>query len=261
MYAHLIWLTDLSEHAARCIKPLRALARALRADVSVVHALGGLAHMEAKITPQVWDLAARLTEQGMTAHPVISRSQPEQLAASWDRPDQLVIIGRTGTSGLERVLLGSTTRAVIDASAADVLVVGGRPFDRLQRLLCPVDLDPEAPDAIAPAAKLAVSLGARLSFLYVQDIDDATPPEEHLDALRDLVNERAAPALREALDARFEVGRGATPEQAIAAVADQYELIVMASRRRSALARFVLGSVTDHLIHHSPVPVLVARAR
>ena len=96
---------------------------------------------------------------------------------------------------------------------------------------------------------------------HVQGIDDATPPEEHLDGLRDLVNERVSLELRDSLDARYEVGRGATPEQAIAAVADEYDLVIMASRRRSALARFVLGSVTDHLTHHSPVPVLVARAR
>ncbi|MFN8584716.1 MAG: universal stress protein [Dehalococcoidia bacterium] len=73
-------------------------------------------------------------------------------------------------------------------------------------------------------------------------------------------------ALREQLHARgvervsIEVVEGA-PGPAIIEVAAQQgcDLIVMATHGRSGLGRAVLGSVADHVIRHSSIPVLLVR--
>lgn len=53
---------------------------------------------------------------------------------------------------------------------------------------------------------------------------------------------------------------GDAREQILVAVKEEHaSLLVVGSHGHSALARAFLGSVSDHLIHHSPCPVLVVR--
>jgi nucleotide-binding universal stress UspA family protein len=39
-----------------------------------------------------------------------------------------------------------------------------------------------------------------------------------------------------------------------------FDLIVMATHGRSGLARWVVGSIADKILHHSPIPVLLIRS-
>lgn len=52
---------------------------------------------------------------------------------------------------------------------------------------------------------------------------------------------------------------GSELSAAILAKADDVDLIAMSTHGHGGLGRLVFGSVTDHVLRHSPVPVLVMR--
>lgn len=62
------------------------------------------------------------------------------------------------------------------------------------------------------------------------------------------------------IDGKFRTG-GGKPGEAILKIAKEENatLIVTGTRGLGKIRRTVLGSVSDYVIHHSPVPVLVCR--
>lgn len=62
------------------------------------------------------------------------------------------------------------------------------------------------------------------------------------------------------IDASFLVWTG-EPGQSIvsAAAAESADLVVVGTRALDRAGRFLLGSVSDYVVNHSPCPVLIAR--
>jgi nucleotide-binding universal stress UspA family protein len=98
--------------------------------------------------------------------------------------------------------------------------------------------------AYTPAtAAVAASLGAELereSAAMLRATVDQLPSELSVTTI--LTQE----PIRKALQARIEAGR--------------HDLLVMGSRGRGAVRSALLGSVSHHALHNSPIPVLVVQA-
>jgi nucleotide-binding universal stress UspA family protein len=111
--------------------------------------------------------------------------------------------------------------------------------------------------ALTPARTVATATGAAISLLLV--IDDDASGIGHSRATADL--ESVAMELRHhGLSVDTSVRRGAPAAEIIAAATEVgADLVVMATHGRSGLARAFLGSVTQHVLATSPVPVLLLR--
>ena len=103
----------------------------------------------------------------------------------------------------------------------------------------------------------------------VSVIDPATPlasrPVERMDQRR-AAREFAAQAIvvqgrRVGVGVSFLVWEG-EPGPAIveAALAEAADLVIVGTRGRNRVERFVLGSVSDHVVRHAPCPVLIVRS-
>jgi nucleotide-binding universal stress UspA family protein len=140
---------------------------------------------------------------------------------------------------------------------------------RFRTILCPVDFFPASLRAFDYALKLASHDGARIHVLHVvapfAKVGYETPPWVG-DVMADLGKEaehRVQKLKEKAAEARVpattEVRAGGIDEEILQAVAKRRaDLIVMGAHGRRGFQRWVLGSVTERMMRHSPVPLLVA---
>ncbi len=143
---------------------------------------------------------------------------------------------------------------------------------RFRRILVPHDFSPTATRALRVAADLAERHRGRITVLHVltpfysgpgyptQEEIAWTPPAE----MARERERRLGDLVREALGARARlVTCRAVFGEAVPAILDaaaDADVIVMTTLGRSGLGRFLIGSVAERVVRHSPVPVLTVRA-
>jgi nucleotide-binding universal stress UspA family protein len=138
----------------------------------------------------------------------------------------------------------------------------------IQRILCPVDFSDHSRRALDYAVTLARWYSAKLTLFHVYQVVPLAPmvpellpglalgPEYRHSLLREL--ERfAKPATDEAVPLEVVVAEGPAGTEIVErAKADDCGLIVLGTHGRSGLERFMLGSVTERVLHRAPCPVL-----
>ncbi|WP_211312322.1 universal stress protein [Halarchaeum salinum] len=137
------------------------------------------------------------------------------------------------------------------------------------RILVPTDGSPESEDAIDEAMELAELTDATVVALYVVDTSDYSAlPESKWSALQEELyaeGEEAVAAVAERGEAAGveveELVVEGSPNEVILDTASEEDCdaIVMGTHGRSGVERFLLGSVTEKVVRHSEIPVLVVR--
>jgi nucleotide-binding universal stress UspA family protein len=138
-------------------------------------------------------------------------------------------------------------------------------MSRIETILLATDLTGASSAATAQAIELAVRLDARLLVVSVLETvkGGATRRgvrpevrESRAKQVQGVVGEaRAAGAHASYLVWEGDAGDAITA----AAEAEGADLIVVGTHGRSTVGRFLLGSVSDHVVHHATCPVLVVR--
>ena len=143
-----------------------------------------------------------------------------------------------------------------------------------RHILIPTDGSELAEQAVTNGLSLAKSLGANVTVIIVEEPIwfGVSSFAEHgafdeLAKYTEQIKDYVASALNRAADAAQQAGvpcdtvqvKDAQPHQAIIATAADKgcDLIVMASHGRSGLSAVVLGSVTNKVLTHTKIPVLV----
>jgi len=187
---------------------------------------------------------------------------------------ELLVVGssRSGPDGCVRI--GKRTRQLLCHSTCALAVaprgLSARPARELTRLGVGYDGGPESRAALAVAGSIAQAAGAQLRVRGV--VDDRLPAvgwshfdRERVEATWDELLEPELRRLREDAQraaeatnvaAEVEVLRG-RPADALLEFADKADLLVIGSRRWGTVARVLLGSTGEALLHDAPCPIMV----
>ena len=140
-----------------------------------------------------------------------------------------------------------------------------------RRLLVHHDFSKQANGALKAAAHLAakngkiVVLHVVVPFIPVTDIPPSgvstyVSPDELLDGARRQLTSAVAKTLAGSrgikIECKVEIG---DPHDRIIKAARSADVVVMSTTGRTGLAHLLIGSVTEKVVRHSPVPVLTMR--
>lgn len=164
---------------------------------------------------------------------------------------ELVVMGSSGRHGLELVLNGSVTEAVVRGSPVPVLAVKAG-FHPIRSILAPMCAERYARRGLLAAAEAAVRFGARLTVFHVD------PDRRDVGNARFLLTgllERLPEALRREPRPVILLERGEKIPW-ILKEARNHDLVVLTAHRKSLLGDVVLGTTAERVLRHSRVPVL-----
>lgn len=148
------------------------------------------------------------------------------------------------------------------AAHADPGVAAGR---RVETILLATDLTSASSAATNQAIDLAIRLDARLLLVTVMEPAKAGPGRRGVSPeIREARNRQAHAIAQSAWEtgakASYLVWEGDAGDGIIeAARAEGADLIVVGTHSRTTVGRFILGSVSDHVVHRAGCAVLVVR--
>ncbi|WP_144797418.1 universal stress protein [Halorubrum depositum] len=212
--------------------------------------------------------AERAAERGVEAVTAVLQGGVAEtiVAYATEHEMDLIAMPTRGRTGLDRLLLGSTTERVVRRSPVPVLSLrpDGEPARYPYRnVLLPTDGSDRAAEALDRAVALAARSGATLHVLSVVDVgtigaEAYSGTDALVSASEEIVAEAAAVAEAAGVETveRVEVGSSAARGIRSYLADGDVDLVVMGTRGLTGVERYLLGSVAERTVRTSPVPVL-----
>jgi nucleotide-binding universal stress UspA family protein len=210
---------------------------------------------------------AELGLEGVTT--TVAMADPPSEILQRGESANMVLMASHGRGGLGRWLMGSVATKVTRGTTVPTMVVSGKCMAgdadhpvKMDKILVAYDGSPAAERALFRAASLARGFGATL-HLYQGLVHVAMPhpvvaEANRAELLRATENLRALAKTVEGVKTHAEVREVAT-STGIVEYADEIgaDLVVLGSHGKSGLARWMIGSETEQVLHDAHCPVLV----
>ena len=212
-------------------------------------------------------VVSRTVHEGDPATHIINEAGKES--------DTLIAMSTHGRSGITRLMMGSVTDKVLQATTSPLLIIRARPQEsfsqdalptrtetwaagvNINTITVPLDGSPLSEQILPHAVSLAKSLEIKVSLVRVTPSLGADPEvTEYLHQVSERLRQEGVPLVEE------QVLHG----DAAGAIVDMTQqvsdnLVVITTHGRSGIGRWVLGSTADRVVRYSRGPVLVIRAR
>jgi nucleotide-binding universal stress UspA family protein len=255
-------------------RPLIAQFESTGSIIDPTPTIDAMKERGAKLLAEAAQIAQRF---GVDARCRATQGEPAShiLSLARETGSRLIVMGTHDGAGIQRLLIGSTTNAVLRRSTIPVLTV--RPGIRIaaetrrcfERVLVATDDSESSAVAIDTALALPPDDRRELLFCSVADVDRVSAASDFEEPL--LGSRLAAQAqtiVDRALDkarARGIVAEGRVlegrPGTALIAAAEReyFDLIVLGTHGRRGIDRILLGSVAERVIRTALLPVMIVR--
>jgi nucleotide-binding universal stress UspA family protein len=191
----------------------------------------------------------KLVDGNDTAETIIAEIE----AGNYD----LIIMGNSGDEENELDLhLGSVAKKVSLSVKTSILIV--RKKREVTNVLIPVDGSVKDEQALQKGRVIAQASGSKIVLLHVQEKSILRLKPE----IKEIGLQILSRASRSIEGIQFEQKLvSGDPAKVIIQTAEQtgVDLIIMSKGESGALREFFLGSVSDHVLHHATVPVLLSK--
>ena len=198
-------------------------------------------------------------EEVMVDEELVEDKDPAQtiIKEAEDEDFDLIVVGRSAGEEEKKPHLGSIASKVARHGKTSVLVAADT--RQLTKILVPVDGSKASMRAANFARLLASKIGADLTLLYVQESMLARiRPKLSEEIGKNVLSSVAGQLKGMKLDQRLESG---DVGNVIIQIADKddYDLIVMGNKGHGDVRKFLLGSVSDHVLHYADKAVLIVK--
>ena len=282
--------TDGSESCEGAVKEAIYLAKSCVAKLAAIYVLETNPEFETEGLKFVEKMenAARSHLEMIRKEAAAQNVEVEALVRRTDQPYKaiieeaakmkadVIVMGRRGKAGLEKMLMGSVTAKVIGYAPCKVLVVPRSASISCKNILIATDGSRYSSAAAAEAIGIAKRCSSNLVVIaavhpesissmspdtgYTQNQQQTIAREEFQRAEKNISGVKGL-AEKEDIHAEGLIVEG-KPYEAITKTAKDknIDLIVLGSHGRTGISRFLMGSVTERVIGHAESAVLVVKA-
>jgi len=168
----------------------------------------------------------------------------------------MIVMGSTGASGLQEVLIGSNTEKIVRRAEVPVLVVKKEMKDfNIKNVIFASNFEMESVEAFKKAKEFADSFDAKMELLYVNlPGNQFYSTEEIREQMRTFLNKVQVPFNRDNIiihnDYSIELGVLNAAKDA------KSDLIAMPTHGRRGISHFFNGSIGEDVVNHSTLPVI-----
>ncbi len=176
----------------------------------------------------------------------------------------LIVIGSHRKGLIDKLILGTVSEKIISKASKSVLVIKGKPLNKIEKILCGYDFLPNSKEALETAKILAKKFNAIIRIIH----GDADEPFAHfkgiyekvLERKKDILNKIKKQMEQENITMDYEILKEPPSEAIIDEIhIYQPDIVVLGKRKTSAVKRLFIGTTASKVVKEANIPVIIVR--
>jgi nucleotide-binding universal stress UspA family protein len=276
---NILWATDFSKESKACLPYIKYFSDHLKVTNHVIHVLPKFSDWIYETTfsedIELFKTVEKTKKKSISKIQNYSKksqipfkievlegkASEELIEYSKKNKIDMIFAGRRGISEIEEIIVGSTTSRLIRSSSIPVFVVPKpKRGVKIKNILSPIDLRESSMTELRYSIALAKQLGATVTVVHISEFFNYKVPvfirDKLISKINDKIDKIAKETKYEIKQKIYEIG---DPAKKIIEISKRIstDLIILATHQRKGIEKFFLGSISEKVLTHSNIPVLI----